>query len=106
MKKEEILEKSRKENKKKDVYEIQVESKGATIAAVVMLLLAFIYYTYEILTAKGTNPALYSIITIYCTVIYGYKAVKIENHRALNAFTSIIWGILTILLILDYFKVL
>ena len=32
MEKEEILEASKKENKKKDMYEIQVESKGATYA--------------------------------------------------------------------------
>ena len=32
MKKEEILEMSRKENKQKDVYEIEVESKACKIA--------------------------------------------------------------------------
>lgn len=106
MKKEEILEASKKENKKKDVYEIEVERKGAYISALVMLILATVYYCYEIITGKGQNPALYSLITIYCSVIYGYKSIKIEKNRTLNRFTSIIWGILTILLVLHYFKVL
>ena len=106
MKKEEILEASKKENKKKDMYEIEVERKGATIAAVTMLILACVYYCYEIFSGKGTNPALYSILTIYCSIVYGYKAIKIEKYRALNIFTSIIWGALTILLILTYFNVL
>ena len=106
MKKEEILEKSKKENKNKDMYAVQVEAKGANIAGVMMLLLAAIYYVYEIINGKGSNPALYSIITIYNAVLYGYKAIKIETRRKLSIFISFIWGLLTIMLILSYFKVL
>ena len=106
MKKEEILEASKNENKKKDIYELEIEKKGATIAAIVMLILAAIYYCYEIFSGKGTNPALYSIITIYCAIIYGYKGIKLERCRKLNIFTSVVWGILTIILVLEYFKVL
>ena len=106
MKKEEILEKSRKDNKKKDVYAIQVEAKGANIAGITMLLLAFIYYSYEIFTGKGSNPALYSIITIYNAVLYGYKAIKIKEKRGLWIATSVIWGLLTLILVLSYFKVI
>ena len=106
MKKEEILEKSKKENKNKDMYAIQVEAKGANIAGCVIIILAAIYYVYEILTAKGTNPALYSIITVYCAILYGYKAIKIETRRKLDIITSAIWSILSILLILEYFKVI
>ena len=79
MEKEEILEASKKENKNKDVYEIQVESKGATYAGLSMLILALIFYTYEIFSGKGSNPAFYSIITIYNAVLFGYKAIKLEK---------------------------
>lgn len=106
MKKEEILEASKRENKKKDIYEIEVETKGCKIAALAMLLLVTVYYCYEIFSGKGDNHTLYSLITIYCSILYGYKALKIEKNRKLNAFTSIIWGILTIMLILEYFKVI
>ena len=105
MKKEEILEASKRENKKKDIYELEVERKGAVVAAISMVILACIYYCYEIISAKGSNPALYSLITIYCSIVYGFKAAKIENNRKLNIFTAVIWGLLTIMLILDYFKV-
>lgn len=94
------------EKEKKDSHEIEVENKGAVIAAICMLLLAFIYFTYEIFTGQGTNPALYSIITIYNTVLFGYKAAKVEKCRKLNVFTSVVWGLLTIMLILSYFKVI
>ncbi len=106
MNKEEILEASKKENKNKDIYCKEVEAKGATWAAVCMLILAAVYFCYEIFTGKGTNPALYSIISLYNTILFGYKAIKIKEHRGLNALTSIIWGLLTLMLVLVYFNVL
>ena len=106
MKKEEILEKSRKDNKNIDMYEQEVTIKAATWAAVTMLILAFIYFTYEIMSGKGTNYALYSLITIYNTILYGGKAIKIERCRKLNTSTAIIWGLLTVVLVLSYFNVL
>lgn len=106
MKKEEILEASKKENKKKDVYEIEIDSRAGQYAAISMLLLAFIFFTYEIASGKGSNPAFYSLITLFNTVVYGYKAIKLSNHRKLNAFTSITWGLLTIILLLEYFNVI
>ena len=106
MKKEEILEKSRNENKKKDIYAIEVESKACKYAALGLLVLASVYYIYEIFSGKGSNPAFYSMIALYCSILYGAKALKIEKNRKLNTFTSVIWGILTIILILEYFGVL
>ncbi len=106
MKKEEILEISKKENKNKDVYGLEVEAKGARIAGTVSMILTTIYYVYEIISGKGENPALYSIITAYMTILYAYKAAKSKEKRKLNISTSIIWGLLSILFILNYFKVL
>lgn len=106
MEKEEILEESRKENKKKDAYEIEVENNGCKIAALAMLILISVYFIYEIATGKGTNPALYSAIAICEAALYGYKAIKLEKHRGLSILTSVIWSILTIMLVLQYFKVL
>ena len=106
MKKEEILEMSRKENKNKDMHEIEVENNGGKIAAIAMLLLTTVYYCYEIFTAKGQNITLYSLITIYCAVMYGYKGIKIKKNKMFNISCSIIWTILTIVLVLEYFKVI
>lgn len=102
MKKEEILEASKKENKNKDYYEIQEAAKGANLAGVTIFLL----FIYDGAKGNEINPAIYSIITTYNFMIFGYKALKIEKHRKLNVLTSIIWGVLTITLILKYFKVI
>ncbi|MCR5146049.1 MAG: DUF6442 family protein [Clostridia bacterium] len=105
MNKEEILEESRKENKKKDVYEIEIENRGSKYAALAMLILITVYYVFEIFTGKGSNPALYSVIAIFSAVLYGYKAIKTEKRRGLHIFTSILWVAVTVILVLEYFKV-
>ena len=104
MKKEEILEKSRKENQKKDVFEIDVENKGSKLAGISLLLLASFYYCYEIITAQGENYSFYSMIALYCTVLYGYKAFKLEKNRKLYIFCSVIWLLVTIITFVSYFK--
>lgn len=106
MKKEEILEMSRKENKKKDLAEIEIDANASRLGALLMLLLAFLYFMYEIVIGRGTNEALYSIITIFNCGTFGYRAFKLEKNRKLNTFTSIIWGLLTILLALSYFNII
>ena len=104
MKKEEILEKSKKENKNKDIYALEVETKAANIAGLAIIILTAVYFTYEILSGKGTNYALYSLIALYNAIIYGYRAMKISHYRKINIFTSVIWSLLTILLVFEYFK--
>lgn len=103
MKKEEILKKAQAENKNKDYASIAVSNKAAYLAGLVMIILAAIYFSYEIIAGKGTNYALYSLLAIYNTVLYGYQAIKSVEKRKLHIFTAIIWGVLTIMLIVSYF---
>ena len=95
MKKEEILEASRKENKQKDFYEIEVENKAVKIAAITMIILTTIYYCLEIFIKGETNHGWYSLIALYCFVLYGYKALKIKSK--FYTFCSIIWFLVTVI---------
>lgn len=106
MKKEEILKANKEENKKKDVYEMEVDAKACRMASIAMFCLAFILLVYEMALDKGINPAFYSFLSIFNAVAYGYKAYKLEKDRKLNLFISISWGIMTIALLLVYFKVI
>lgn len=103
MKREEILEKSRKENKNKDMYEIEIENKAVKLAAIIMIILATIYYCYEIFSGKGENYSYYSLIAVYCAILFGYKAIKLKRRRKLHIFCSLIWSIVTIITIIKYF---
>lgn len=106
MKKEEILEKGKQDNKKQDPYELEVNSKASVLSTAAMLILALIYYFYESIKGDGFNPAIYSIISISNFFMFGYRALKIDKYRRINSVSSVIWGILTVCLILDYFKVI
>ena len=103
MKKEEILKKAKEENRNKDYASIAVSNRGAFLAGLSMVILAAVYFTYEILTGKGTNYALYSLLSIYNAILYGYQAIKSKERRGVHIFTSVVWTILTIMLIYSYF---
>lgn len=106
MKKEEILEANRRENMKKDVYELAVEAKAYKTAAIVMFFQAMAFLVYELGVTDKINYAFYSFVTISNAVIYGYKAIKLEKGRKNNAFVAICWTLITIILFLRYFKVI
>ena len=102
MKKEEILEKSRKENNKKDLAVIEIENKGVKISALSIIVLATVYYCLEIFIKGETNYAYYSIVALYCAIFYGYKALKIK--KGFYIFCSIIWFIVTVLCVYSDIK--
>ena len=102
MKKEDILEKARMENKQKDLASVEIERKGGVIAAVSILLLSSIYYISEIFILGKTNYGWYSIIALYCTVVYGYKGIKTKRKTCI--IISIIWLLVTILTTYSYFE--
>ena len=104
MKKEDILKANKKDNKLRDEYEITVDIKAYRLGGLIALLLTTFYYIYEIISGRGSNPALYSIITIFCGTIFLYKGIKVERHRNINLLAGVIWLIVTILLIISYFE--
>ncbi len=106
MNKEEILNANRKENMKKDVYELSIEAKGYKIAAIVMFFQALAFLIYELAITDKINYAFYSFVTISNAVIYCYKGIKLEKNRRMNLFIAFGWGLVTILLFLKYFKVI
>lgn len=76
MKKEEILEASRNENKNKDFAEIETDKKAIRFGALGVLILSTVYFCMGIFLKGETNYGWYSIISLYCPITYGYKVVK------------------------------
>lgn len=102
MKKEEILEKARKENKNKDYALIEEENKASKIAGFAIIILSTVYFVSGIMITGKTNYGWYSILALYCAVIYGLRGIK--SRRKLDIFCGIIWTIAGILMIYYYFK--
>ncbi len=62
MNREEILEKSRRENKNQDVYEQEVLKQSNEVAAFVMVLLAAVFWLVQIFTDGGINYGLWALV--------------------------------------------
>lgn len=101
MKKEEILEASRNENKNKDLAEMENESKAARIASIGIILLATVYFVMEIFVKGETNYGWYSIIALFNAILYGYKTIKGEK-KPIYIINVLLWGFAAITLITLY----
>lgn len=106
MKKEEILAMSKKENKNCDCYEKEIDRKSGTYAGIAVVILAAVYFLIDLINGRNFNVQVYSIIALFDAIVYGYKSIKIEKNRVLNSITAVIWSILTVILILEYAKVI
>jgi len=102
MKKEDILDKVKKENKQKDYVLIETENKAVKTAALSMLILSCIYFCLEIILDGKTNHGMYSLIAIYCAMFYGYKGIKTKNK--FEILCMMLWGLVSVLLIIYHIK--
>ena len=102
MDKEEILKASREENKNKDLAEIEIENKAVKIGLICSLILITIYYCLEIFIKGEQNNGFYSVLALYCGIIYGYKGLKMK--KKFYYFTATIWLVLAVGLIYEYIK--
>ena len=102
MDREEILEASRSENHNKDYAKIEIENRGVKIAAISVYILTVIYFCLEIFIKGSVNYGLYSIIALYCGIVYGYKALKLRKKY--YTICSIIWNFVAIIFIYQYIR--
>lgn len=62
MNKEEILAKSREENKNRDIYGQEVSKLANSVAVVVMLVLAAVFFIVQIAVGGGKNYGLWALV--------------------------------------------
>ena len=79
--KEEILSKSRKENKNKDLYSIEVQNKAGTLSSLVALFIATVFFIFQILLGQGFNFGIYAILCSAGSVNLIVKSVYMKNRR-------------------------
>lgn len=92
MNKDEILAKSRAENKNKDVYEQEVLNQASRSAVVVQMALATIFFVTQIFAGGGTNWGLWAIIFSANMTINWVKYIKL--HRKYELVIAIAYAIL------------
>jgi uncharacterized membrane protein HdeD (DUF308 family) len=100
MNKEEILKRSRQENKNKDLAEMQLQKNAYALACGIMSILAGIFMLVEALADKGLNLSYFALIlTVYASVSWYKYAIKRQRNDLL---LSLLYTIAAALCTLSY----
>ena len=83
MNKDEILAKSRAENKNKDVYEQEVLKQASRSAVLVQMILATIFFVTQIFVGKGINWGLWALVFSANMTINWVKYIKLRRRQEL-----------------------
>ena len=104
--KEKILEMSRKENKNKDIAELDVEKKANNIAVIVGSIFALILILWQAVTKNGVNYGIAAIVEIMCAVssCYKYLCLKRKKHLLLAIYFILISIIFSSAAIISFYK--
>lgn len=62
MNREEILEKSRAENRNQDIFEQEILKQASTWAVRVMVLLATVFFIVQVIAGGGTNWGIWALV--------------------------------------------
>ncbi len=95
MNKEEILEKSRAENKGKDIFELEVDKNAARTGLLTADFLLIIMFFLKMFFGNGIDYSMWAIISSICAGQYIYKAVKLKNK--INISAAVIWTVVTLI---------
>ncbi len=83
MKKEEILAKSRAENKNRDIYEQEVLKQGWEIAVAVMAILATVFSAVQIFVSDGVDGGIWAIMFSCPMATFWVKWFKLRRRHEL-----------------------
>lgn len=100
MNREEILEKSRKENKNKDLAKLEAENRGGQLAGIVAALMCFAFYILERKFLNRDAYGYYCILTMFMAVECTYKAVKLRGKQ--NIVTAALWCAAALVVLITY----
>lgn len=100
MDKNEILEKSRKENSKEDEYNKDINKKSFGVAMLSSAVICFTLMMVEIFLDKGNGRGYLVILTAINVSTWMYKGIKLKNKQ--NIGISMIWLISFIASVVNY----
>ena len=98
MNKEEILEKSRQENKNRDIAEIENGKSASKFAVITSAIFAGVLFILEGIITGHNNNSLWAMLAFMNCMLCGYKAFRLGNKKMRPA--AILWGYLPLLTLL------
>lgn len=95
MNKEEILKRSRTENKNQDVYEKEVTRDAANYGACAAGILATIFFIVQIFVGGGMNYGLYAVVFAIPAAGFIYKAIRLRRRHEI--LVAIVYTVATLM---------
>ena len=83
MDREEILQKSRTENRNQDFYEKEVLKQASTSVVIVMMVLATIFVAIQIIVGGGMNWGLYALVLSANMTTFWVKYIRLRRKHEL-----------------------
>ena len=80
--------------------ELEVQSKAFKAGAIGIILLSTTFYIVELAVLGVQNFGWFSIISLYCAIIYTYKSIRMPKKY--HWFLGVIWSLATIACIINY----
>lgn len=100
MNKDDILEKSRKENKNKDLYRESVDLTASTVSSFVALILTTVFFILNSIITSVFNWGLYAIVVSFGATTSTVRAVHTKRKREIVF--AIIYSVATLVLTVIY----
>lgn len=91
MNKEEILAKSREENKERDLYQLEIENKANNIALGIIIIFSTLIFALNMFTDIGFSPEAYAPVAIYQAVLNTCRHIHAEEKNKTTLFLMIGW---------------
>ena len=85
MNREEVLAKSRAENKNKDLYGVAVSNLAGSITTVVMMVIAGIFFVVQMITGGGLNFGMWALVFSADMINHWVKYIKLRLRGELLA---------------------
>lgn len=99
MTKEEILAKSREENKNNDIAMIECEKKASTFALTVVMILTTIFWALELVVTGRMNLTSWAIVTVANATLHFYMFFSMRKKK--NLICAILWAITSVISIIS-----
>ena len=98
MTKEEILSKSREENRERDLYQLETDRKATNLALGIIILFSAIIYALNIFAGKGFLPEAFAPVAIFNAAFYTSRYRNDEEKKKSGLLCMVCWIFTAVLL--------
>ena len=101
MKREEILEKSRKENSGEDFYEKEVMRAGGELGIYTVWIFAAVFSIVQVLLCHEWNYAVYALAGVFYAAVYAVKARRQKQRQ--DMIGAVGWSLFAVVFFVMHF---